>query len=135
MSYFFVTKYHFANSSENLNILKRNWVKSNSLSSTKVTWKSSMYAAYQLVGQNQNVTCFGNQKRGHKNCHLMICVSYITVFENRGKSLIHNCERSELRLRGQKFIQNGKNGQFWRIFLGKACCQTVFPDNVRSSPV
>ena len=37
-----------------------------------------------------------------------------TVFENHRKSLIHHCERSELRLHFEwtKVDQNAKNGQF-----------------------
>ena len=38
-----------------------------------------------------------------------------TVFENHRKSLIQHCERSKLRLYGQKFIKNAQNGQFWRV--------------------
>ena len=42
----------------------------------------------------------------------------ITMFENNRKSLIQFCERSDIRLQcsGQKFIENAKNGQFWRVF-------------------
>ena len=42
-----------------------------------------------------------------------------TVFENHRKSLIQDCERSELRysLSGQKFIKNTKNGPFFESFL------------------
>ena len=52
-----------------------------------------------------------------------------TEFEKYRKSLIQHCERSELRLRGQKFIKNAKNGQFWRVFqilklAVKQCYQT-----------
>ena len=52
-----------------------------------------------------------------------------TVFENRQKSRIQHCERSELRLSGQKFIKNAKNCQFWRAFENmklavKQCYQT-----------
>ena len=51
----------------------------------------------------------------------------LTVFENHRKSLIKHCERSELRL--QKFIENAKNGPFWRLFENlnlavKQCYQT-----------
>ena len=35
----------------------------------------------------------------------------VTVFENYRKSLIQHCE-----LRLQKFIENAKNGPFWRGF-------------------
>ena len=49
-----------------------------------------------------------------------------TVFENHRKSLIQNCERSEL---GLQLIKNPKNGQFWRVFENlklavKQCYQT-----------
>ena len=37
----------------------------------------------------------------------------LTVFENRPKSRIQHCERSELRLHLKK---NAKNGPFWRLF-------------------
>ena len=38
----------------------------------------------------------------------------LTVFENHRKGLIQHCDQSELRL--QKFIENAKNGPFWRLF-------------------
>ena len=47
------------------------------------------------------------------------------MFENRLKSRIQHCERSELRLHfGQKFIENARNGQFGE----EDCGQTVLPD-------
>ena len=39
-----------------------------------------------------------------------------TVFENHRKSLIQHCERSKLRLRGQKLIKNAKNGPFGKFW-------------------
>ena len=53
-----------------------------------------------------------------------------TVFENRPKSLIQHCERSELRLHFEwkNFIKIAKNVAFWRIFEKVACGQTVLPD-------
>ena len=56
------------------------------------------------------------------------------MFENHRKSLIKNCERSELRLHfeclsGQKLIKNGKK---WFILASfskpEACGQIVLPD-------
>ena len=43
---------------------------------------------------------------------------FATEVENRSKSRIQRCERSELRshLSGQKFIKNAKNGPLWRVF-------------------
>ena len=40
----------------------------------------------------------------------------ITVFENRPKSRIQHCKRSELRLhfKWAKVNQKGQKGQFWR---------------------
>ena len=45
------------------------------------------------------------------------------MFENHRKSLIHNCERGELRLHFE-LIKNAKNGQFWKP---EAYGQTVLP--------
>ena len=45
------------------------------------------------------------------------------MFENHRKSLSQHCEWS-----GQKFIENAKNGPFWRVFKPNACDQTVLPD-------
>ena len=42
-----------------------------------------------------------------------------TVFENHRKSLIQHCERSELRLRFQKFMKNAKP---------ETCSQIMLPD-------
>ena len=53
------------------------------------------------------------------------------MFENHRKSLIQNCERSELHLHFEwtKVHYKGKNGQFWRVFENlkfavKKCYQT-----------
>ena len=54
-------------------------------------------------------------------------LTIFTMFENHRKSLIHTCERSELRLHidEQTFIKNAKNGQFWKP---DAWGQTVIPE-------
>ena len=39
-----------------------------------------------------------------------------TVFENHRKSLLQNCERSELLLHFESTKVNAKNGPIWRVF-------------------
>ena len=55
----------------------------------------------------------------------------IAVFENRPKSRIQHCERSELRLHidNAKVNKNAQNGQLWPVFENlklafKQCYQT-----------
>ena len=77
------------------------------------------------------------KKISHSVDQSMECINkhltyFVTVFENPRKSLIRQCERSELRLHFEWTkvnSKNARNGPFWRVFENlklavKQCYQT-----------